>query len=119
MVYHSKGVDSMAKKSILNDTPINLIKKYKKILTENNIPVEKIILFGSYAKGKQKSWSDVDICVVSKIFGRNGFNEMVRLKKLTGEADSMLEPHPYHPKNLEDPFDPLAHEIRKYGKVVI
>jgi hypothetical protein len=44
---------------------------------------------------------------------------MVRLNQLTTEVDTMLEVHPYHPKDLEDPFDPLANEIKLYGKVVI
>lgn len=108
----------MVKKSILNDTPKNLIKKYKKVLEENGIPVEKIILFGSYAKGLEKPWSDLDLCIVSKIFGRDGYEEMVRLKQLTTEIDTMIEPHPYHPKDLDDYWDPLAHEINKTGKIV-
>ncbi len=108
----------MATKSILNDTPINLIRKYKDVLRDAGIPVSKIILFGSYAKGKAKPWSDVDICVVSKVFGKDRFNEMVHLMRLTSKVDDMIEPHPYHPKDLEDPFDPLAYEIKRTGKII-
>lgn len=108
----------MDKKSILNDKPLKLIKKYKKLLIKKGIPVEKIILFGSYAKEKAKPWSDIDICVVSKEFGKNGYDEMVMLKKLTIDIDSMIEPHPYNLKDLNNPLDPLAFEIKKTGKVV-
>ena len=109
----------MAQKSILNDTPENLIQKYARLLCGRKIPVEKIILFGSYAKNNAKPWSDVDICVVSSIFGKNSYDEKVMLSKLTSSIDTMLEPHPYHPKDLEDPYDPLAYEIRTYGKVIV
>ena len=109
----------MVPKTILSDKPANLIKRYKQVLEESGIPVEKIILFGSYAKGAVKPWSDLDLCVVSKIFGKDNYQEIVRLKQLTSGVDSMIEPHPYHPSALEEKFDPLAAEIKKYGKVFI
>jgi len=107
----------MAGKTILKNTPSKLIKRYYQVLKKNNIPVEKIILFGSYAKGKPKFWSDLDICVVSKAFGKNSYDEMVKLKQLTSQVDSMIEPHPYHPQDLKEKWDPLAYEIKKNGKV--
>lgn len=109
----------MAAKSILSDTPINLIKKYKEVLQNEGIPVSKMIIFGSYAKGKAKPWSDLDVCVVSKIFGKDNHEELVRLMRLTSKIDDMIEPHPYSPKGLNDPFDPLAYEIRTTGKVIL
>lgn len=105
----------MVKKSILNGTPEEIIKKYRHLLESHNIPVEKIILFGSYAKGKPKPWSDLDLCIVSKKFGKNGYDEMVSLMKLATPIEPLIEPHPYHPRDLNDPFDPLADEIRKTG----
>lgn len=108
----------MAQKTILNDKPKSLIKRYQGVLKQHRIPVEKIILFGSFATGKAKPWSDLDICVVSKAFGKNNYDETVRLKQLTSQIDSMIEPHPYHPKDLENPLDPLAYEIRRTGKVI-
>lgn len=108
----------MVKKSILSDTPVNLIKKYKKVLEKAGIPVTKMILFGSYAKGRAKPWSDIDVCVVSSVFGKDSHEELVRLMRLTSKVDDMIEPHPYHPKDLNDPYDALAHEINTYGKIV-
>ncbi|OGG26428.1 hypothetical protein A2960_06135 [Candidatus Gottesmanbacteria bacterium RIFCSPLOWO2_01_FULL_39_12b] len=108
----------MAQKSILKAEPEILIKEYKKVLKKSGIPVEKMILFGSYAKGNAKSWSDLDLCVVSKTFGKDYYDEMVMLKTLASDIESMIEPHPYNPKDLNDPFDALAYEIKKTGKVV-
>jgi len=108
----------MAQKSILKDTPENLIKRYVRVLEKNRIPVEKVILFGSYARGKAKSWSDLDICVVSPKFGKNIYDEMVLLKQLTTEVDTMIEPHPYHPDDLKNSLDPLASEIQLTGKSI-
>ena len=108
----------MAQKSILKDTPENLVRRYAKLLEKNQIPVDKIILFGSYAKGKARPWSDLDICVVSSKFGKNNYDEMVLLKQLTTQVDTMIEPHPYHPDDLNNSLDPLANEIQLTGKNV-
>lgn len=108
----------MAQKSILADTPENLIKKYRQVVINAGIPVQQMILFGSYAKGSPKPWSDVDVCVVSPVFGKDGYDEMVQLMKLTSSVENMIEPHPYSPKDLADPWDPLAYEIRTHGKII-
>lgn len=108
----------MVKKSILNNTPKKLIRNYKEKLEHEGIPVEKIILFGSYAKGRPKPWSDLDLCVVSNIFGKDYYEEMVRLKKMTLSVEPMIEPHPYHPQDLNDPSDPLAFEILRTGRTI-
>ena len=48
-----------------------IIDKYIQKLIENKIDVEKVILFGSYAKGLSSKGSDLDLCVVSKNFGKD------------------------------------------------
>ncbi len=108
----------MVKKSILADTPKNLIKKYRRVLIKAGIPVEKMILFGSYAKGTAKPWSDIDVCVISSTFGKNPYNERVKLLNLTGSVEAMIEPHPFNPDDLTDPWNSLASEIRAYGKTI-
>ena len=42
-----------------------LVEEYAKIVTKNMI-VNKIILYGSYARGEQTSESDVDIALILK-----------------------------------------------------
>ena len=79
------------------------------------IPCEALIVFGSRAKGTAKPWSDIDLCVVSKVFGKNRHTERVRLMHVRNDDTIDIEPHPYHPKDLRDKYDPLAAEIRKYG----
>ena len=108
----------MAHPTILNDTPKRLIRAYRQNLIRHGIPVRRMILFGSYAKGTAKPWSDLDVCVVSEVFGKDSYEEMVRLRQLTTLIDPMIEPHPYHPNDLADPWDPLAAEIRRTGKLV-
>lgn len=104
--------------SILNDSPKNLIAKYRQALAKSDITVESLILFGSHATGTHHEGSDIDVCVVSPQFGKNSFDEMVMLAKIAAPIDPLIEPHPYSPSDLQDPWDPLAQEIRTHGVVV-
>lgn len=109
----------MVKKILLIDEVKKLVNSYKEILEKNQIPVEEIILFGSYAKGTAKPWSDIDLCVISEIFGQDGYEEMVKLKRLTSHLEPLIEPHPYSPKDMENTLDTLVSEIISYGKRVV
>ena len=46
---------------------INDLRIFKKSLSRE-IPIKKMILFGSYATGKTHRWSDIDLIVVSNKF---------------------------------------------------
>lgn len=104
----------MAKKS-LNQKIIDEVKNYGRVLEERGIKIGKLIVYGSQAKGKAKSWSDIDLCVVSPQFGKNRFEERVRLMKLSIGAGENIEPHPYNAEDLGNKWDSLASEINKYG----
>lgn len=86
-----------------------------KNLSKAGIKVNKAFLFGSYAKGKAKKDSDIDVCVISPSFSKDYFAEMVRLRKYSLKIDSRIEPVPFSPEDLNDKYSTLAAEIRKYG----
>ena len=87
---------------------------------ETGIRVDKAFLFGSHAntKNKPKVYSDIDICIVSPNLGRDFIEETVRLNKISSQVDSRIEAIPFDPERLNDPYDPLAFEIRTYGIVL-
>ena len=40
----------------------------ERLVAEDNLKVNKIIIFGSYAKGNTHKWSDIDVCIISPRF---------------------------------------------------
>ena len=104
----------MVKKAI-NPQVLKEIKNYSKTLKARKVKIDRLILFGSHAKGTQKPWSDIDLCVVSPQFGKNRFEERVKLMKLTINVSENIEPHPCSPEDLKDKWNPLSSEITKYG----
>ncbi len=93
-----------------------IIKKFANELKKNGIKIDKIILFGSYARGDYKEWSDIDVAVVSESFGTNRFEERLFLSRIAAKIDSRIEAHPVGKKEFEkDDWKLLISEIKKEG----
>ena len=84
------------------------------------IPVERVILFGSYAHGTAIDESDIDIAVVSSAFGGNAWDDRRLLfdTVIAARLDSRLEPHPLSPRDYETPSSWVQTEILDKGIVV-
>src|SRR3990172_2095115 len=95
---------------------IRTIKKFIRALKHEGISVNRVILYGSYAKGKARTDSDIDVAVVSKDFGKDRVEEGMSLFRIAGGIDTRLEPVPISLKTFEnDTWIPLIYEIREYG----
>lgn len=84
------------------------------IVKKNYSPDAKIILFGSYAKGKEKKWSDIDVAVIlPKV--KNSLDEEIKLRSLSYEVDERINPFVFSETDFRE-NSPLIWEIKKYGK---
>ena len=103
----------MASKIILSPKVKNEVLEYVKVLRREEVPLRQVIVFGSYAKGEQNQWSDIDVCLVSPQFP-DKMAAFVYLLKKAHEIQSRIEPHPFHPNDFVNE-DPLVWEIKKNG----
>lgn len=95
---------------------LKIIKKFVRALIKEGLSVEHVILYGSYAKGKARRDSDIDVAIVLKSFGRDRVEEGMTLFKIAGRIDSRLEPVPISSESYEnDTWIPLIYEIREKG----
>ena len=76
------------------------IKEYVDIL-KKEIPVQKVIIYGSHARGRARPDSDIDLAIVSSVFGKKYqaagkylFRKLWDLKK------TRIEPIPYAPSDF-------------------
>ena len=107
----------MAKKISLEKIKKN-IKEYSQILKADGLPIEKIVLYGSYTKNTPHGDSDIDICVVSSKFGKDPHEDGKYLfRKLWKLKNANLEPIGYSPKDFYNKrkISPLLNEIKKNG----
>jgi len=94
---------------------LDIAQKYADTI-KSKFDFQKIILFGSYAKGNPREDSDIDIAVIFSDYG-NRLDRQVELMKLTRKIDTRIEPHPFREKEFEI-SNPFVNEIMTYGKVI-
>ncbi len=96
---------------------LKIVKKYINFLRANNFNIEKVYLFGSYAKGFINEDSDIDLAVVFKDLP-DSFDMQVQLMKLRRKFDTRIEPHPFRESDF-NLSNPLANEIINTGLLVV
>jgi len=96
---------------------IRLIKEFVNALKQEGITIDRVILYGSYARGHALPDSDIDVAVISKDFGKDRVEEGMVLFRIAGKIDPRLEPVPFSTKMYEkDTWIPLIYEIREEGE---
>lgn len=95
------------------------VREYIEAL-KKDIPIQKVIIYGSYAKGGERRDSDIDLVIVSDEFGKSPQEEGKYLfRKLWDIENAKIEPIGYSPKDFQTSSpSPLLYEIRKYGKEI-
>ena len=87
-------------------------------LTADRLPIKKVFLFGSYAKGNPRPASDVDLCIVSPQFSDYIDTIQYLLSKRELNIKYPIEPIGIHPKDFQT-NSPLVSEIKKTGIKII
>ncbi len=94
---------------------ISKVKAYS-ILLKEYFPIDKIYLFGSYAKNTNREDSDIDVAIVVNHIEGDYFSINPLLWKLRRQIDDRIEPI-----LIEKDFDyaNFLGEIQKYGIEII
>ena len=95
---------------------LGIIKKFVEALIREGISVDRVILYGSYAKAKVRRDSDIDVAIISKDFGRDKVEEGMALYRIAGKVDPRLEPVPISIEAYKNnTWVPLIYEIKTKG----
>jgi len=85
------------------------------LIKEKYSNIEKVYLFGSYAKGKSTDDSDIDLALIfANLDDSKRFDIQVQLMMLAAQIDSRIEPHPISHNDF-DSGNPFVAEIKKQG----
>lgn len=107
---------------MVDKTIVKVVQNYLRLVTQKGIPVRFGVLYGSYAKGTEHEWSDIDLLVVSPFYD----DEKQRTHKKWGElwhiatnADSRIEPIPVGEKQFQEDDTSMILEIaRREGQII-
>ncbi len=96
------------------------VNEYRDELKRHDIRLTKIVLYGSYAKGRPRSYSDIDLIVVSPDFARfSSLRRQELLAELTMNIDAPLEVVGYTPEEFKKSNHTIFGQIiRETGKLL-
>jgi len=84
------------------------------------MPIDKVYMYGSYAKGTQNENSDIDICFFSRAFeSRRSLDILTELfyLKIKYDKDILIEPNAFPASELNN-NNPFVKEILRTGKEI-
>ena len=97
------------------DFALELVRRYKDIIAPHFDPAMKVMMFGSYAKGKPNEWSDIDVAVIVPKVDKNKWRETaVSLNRAVDSISCYIEPILL--ENGED--SPIFREVMRTGVAV-
>lgn len=101
-------------------TVLTKIKLYLAALPGFGIHATKAVLFGSFARGENHEWSDIDLVVIAPEFDSEKTIETVKmLWRATVRADNRIEPIPCGEREWEsDSGRPILEIARREGVVI-
>lgn len=92
---------------------------YVSILKKQGVPIKNAYLFGSWAKGKQQKWSDIDVAIISPRFTTWDKKSNALYMAKSSDDFNSIEAHGFHPKDFNPRVSPIVHEIIKHGIKII
>lgn len=90
-------------------------REYAQVVLNNVEDVNKIVLYGSYARGTMHEESDIDIAVIINSIKGDLLKAKSKLFQLTEDLDDRIEPILLI--NKDDPSDFLPNVLRT-GKII-
>ena len=94
---------------------IDIVRNYAQDIESHGIPLRNVILYGSFAKGTQHEWSDIDVALVADKFTGWYLDDKklfpyVGIKKPYIRIEAKTYPTEYFEQG-----DPFINEIIKTG----
>ena len=96
---------------------VKKVKAYQSLVQQSDFPmkIDKVYLFGSYAKGNPRRDSDIDVAFVVNKWQGDYFDVIPPIWKLTEQVDYRIEPHVIVP---EEDYSGFLNEIQQTGILI-
>jgi predicted nucleotidyltransferase len=91
-----------------------IAQRLKEEAKKDNININSIYLFGSYANGKAHEYSDIDLAVLSDDFEGIRYFDNLKISPSKLRTNRRLELHPYKTEDFNK-NDPFVKEILESG----
>ncbi|MEK7255245.1 MAG: nucleotidyltransferase domain-containing protein, partial [Bacteroidota bacterium] len=101
---------------VTQQTAIRIVKDLAADIRASGFPLKKAILFGSYARSQQHTWSDIDLALVADEFSGVAPLDLEHfVYVLIGDKKYIdIEPHTFNTDDFEK-GNPFVNEIKRTG----
>jgi predicted nucleotidyltransferase len=104
---------------LTQNAAIDIVRSYAREIEAQGVRLNTVILYGSFAKGTQHEWSDIDVALVADNFTGFGYIDhdlfpFIGIKK----PYIRIEPKTYSTEYFHE-GDPFIEEIKKDGIVIM
>ena len=104
---------------LTQDAAIETVRNYAHEIETHGVHLRTVILYGSFAKGTQHEWSDIDVALVADEFTGFYFDDSnlfgyVPIKKPYIRIEAKTYPTDYFRNS-----DPFIEEIKKEGILIL
>ena len=101
-------------------TVINNIKEIVAEIRQSGLQLNRVILYGSYAKNTQHEYSDIDIAFVADRFKSIGpVDVQLFVRSLSKRPNLNISPRTYNTKDFNIDRDPFVEEILRTGIEIV
>jgi tRNA nucleotidyltransferase (CCA-adding enzyme) len=104
---------------LTQDAAIETVKNYANEIISSGVSLRKVILFGSFAKGTQHEWSDIDVALVADEFSGFTFADKNRFSRIGIKAPYIRIQSKTYPTHYFLHGDPFIDEIKRTGIEVV
>ena len=99
---------------LTQNAAIDMVQNYAREIFDAGINLKKVILYGSFAKGMQHEWSDIDVALVADEFeglpSDHNYFAHIGIKKPYLRIETNTYPTDYFQEG-----DPFVEEIKNTG----
>ena len=102
-----------SKEAVIKD-----LKRYIAVLRKNGFPIQRAMLFGSWAKGAGREESDVDVALISDAFTGDRFQDRRKIVPFRRKINNRIEPMPFDTRTFSTGGN-LIDEILNSGEEIV
>ena len=102
------------RKTMTREEALELVRRYKKVISPRFNVEPRVMMFGSYSKGYANPDSDIDVAVIVPTYGESKFELSKKLWRDVREVSFLIEPV----LMAEDRWSPLYDDVMRTGVAV-
>ena len=103
-----------SRRTLSRDEALELVRRYKQVISPRFETKPKVMMFGSYSKGSANPDSDIDVAVIVPSYGERKMEISRELWHDTRNVSFLIEPV----LMSEDRWSPLYEDVMRTGVAV-